>query len=104
MHLKNLELSSYDTFFFQSLVCLWMHTAAGVEAMISNGAACLSHLVSVNQNFFHVQVFFFPPDGPFMIYDLMWILGISAYREPYLFVTYFNSLDVIEILGHAALG
>ncbi|XP_041854300.1 citron Rho-interacting kinase isoform X6 [Melanotaenia boesemani] len=27
-----------------------------------------------------------------------------AYREPYLFVTYFNSLDVIEIQGHAALG
>jgi len=31
-------------------------------------------------------------------------LGTSAYREPYLFVTYFNSLDVIEIQGHAALG
>lgn len=30
--------------------------------------------------------------------------GIPAYREPYLFVTYFNSLDVIEIQGHAALG
>lgn len=29
---------------------------------------------------------------------------MSAYREPYLFVTYFNSLDVIEIQGHAALG
>uniref|UniRef100_A0A673C9V6 Citron rho-interacting serine/threonine kinase b n=1 Tax=Sphaeramia orbicularis TaxID=375764 RepID=A0A673C9V6_9TELE len=27
-----------------------------------------------------------------------------AYREPYLFVTYFNSLDVIEVQGHAALG
>uniref|UniRef100_A0A7N9AWA9 Citron rho-interacting serine/threonine kinase b n=1 Tax=Mastacembelus armatus TaxID=205130 RepID=A0A7N9AWA9_9TELE len=26
-----------------------------------------------------------------------------AYREPYLFVTYFNSLDVIEVQGHAAL-
>ncbi|KAK7933242.1 hypothetical protein WMY93_004138 [Mugilogobius chulae] len=26
-----------------------------------------------------------------------------AYREPYLFVTYFNSLDVIEIQGHASL-
>lgn len=32
------------------------------------------------------------------------MFGILAYREPYLFVTYFNSLDVIEILGHAALG
>uniref|UniRef100_A0A3Q3IFG4 Citron Rho-interacting kinase n=1 Tax=Monopterus albus TaxID=43700 RepID=A0A3Q3IFG4_MONAL len=29
---------------------------------------------------------------------------LFAYREPYLFVTYFNSLDVIEIQGHAALG
>ncbi|MEQ2183647.1 hypothetical protein GOODEAATRI_000209 [Goodea atripinnis] len=29
---------------------------------------------------------------------------LEAYREPYLFVTYFNSLDVIEIQGHAALG
>lgn len=29
---------------------------------------------------------------------------LPAYREPYLFVTYFNSLDVIEIQGHAALG
>ncbi|TTP43317.1 Citron Rho-interacting kinase [Bagarius yarrelli] len=27
-----------------------------------------------------------------------------AFREPYLFVTYFNSLDVIEIQGHATLG
>ncbi|KAF3696176.1 Citron Rho-interacting kinase [Channa argus] len=27
-----------------------------------------------------------------------------AYREPYLFVTYFNSLDVIEVQGHTALG
>ncbi|XP_072244647.1 citron Rho-interacting kinase isoform X2 [Leuresthes tenuis] len=27
-----------------------------------------------------------------------------AYREPYLFVTYFNSLDVIEVQGHATLG
>ncbi|XP_022526152.2 citron Rho-interacting kinase isoform X5 [Astyanax mexicanus] len=27
-----------------------------------------------------------------------------AFREPYLFVTYFNSLDVIELQGHAALG
>uniref|UniRef100_A0A3B4AQU0 Uncharacterized protein n=1 Tax=Periophthalmus magnuspinnatus TaxID=409849 RepID=A0A3B4AQU0_9GOBI len=27
-----------------------------------------------------------------------------AYREPYLFVTYFNSLDVIEIQGHSSLG
>ncbi|XP_076859570.1 LOW QUALITY PROTEIN: citron Rho-interacting kinase [Brachyhypopomus gauderio] len=27
-----------------------------------------------------------------------------AYREPYLFVSYFNSLDVIELQGHAALG
>ncbi|KTF87417.1 hypothetical protein cypCar_00026907, partial [Cyprinus carpio] len=29
---------------------------------------------------------------------------LDAFREPYLFVTYFNSLDVIEIQGHAALG
>lgn len=28
----------------------------------------------------------------------------AAYREPYLFVTYFNSLDVIEIQGHVSLG
>uniref|UniRef100_A0AAY4E515 Citron Rho-interacting kinase n=1 Tax=Denticeps clupeoides TaxID=299321 RepID=A0AAY4E515_9TELE len=27
-----------------------------------------------------------------------------SYREPYLFVTYFNSLDVIEIQSHSALG
>ncbi|KAJ8379503.1 hypothetical protein SKAU_G00002810 [Synaphobranchus kaupii] len=27
-----------------------------------------------------------------------------AFREPYLFVTYFNSLDVIEVQGHSALG
>uniref|UniRef100_A0A8C5BJP0 Citron rho-interacting serine/threonine kinase n=1 Tax=Gadus morhua TaxID=8049 RepID=A0A8C5BJP0_GADMO len=27
-----------------------------------------------------------------------------AYREPYLFVTYFNSLDVIEVQVHASLG
>ncbi|XP_075870417.1 citron Rho-interacting kinase isoform X11 [Nelusetta ayraudi] len=38
--------------------------------------------------------------------DIKWSrLPLSfAYREPYLFVTYFNSLDVIEILGHASLG
>lgn len=28
----------------------------------------------------------------------------AAYREPYLFITYFNSLDVIEIQGHVSLG
>ncbi|XP_046904002.1 citron rho-interacting kinase [Hypomesus transpacificus] len=27
-----------------------------------------------------------------------------AYREPFLFVTYFNSLDVMEVQGHASLG
>ncbi|XP_056130330.1 citron Rho-interacting kinase [Lampris incognitus] len=39
-------------------------------------------------------------------HDIKWSrLPLSfAYREPYLFVTYFNSLDVIEIQGHAALG
>ncbi|XP_068598486.1 citron rho-interacting kinase [Brachionichthys hirsutus] len=38
--------------------------------------------------------------------DIKWSrLPLSfAYREPYLFVTYFNSLDVIEVLGHSALG
>ncbi|XP_052418568.1 citron Rho-interacting kinase isoform X4 [Carassius gibelio] len=38
--------------------------------------------------------------------DLKWSrLPLTfAFREPYLFVTYFNSLDVIEIQGHAALG
>ncbi|KAJ8395640.1 hypothetical protein AAFF_G00031210 [Aldrovandia affinis] len=37
--------------------------------------------------------------------DIKWSrLPLSfAYREPYLFVTYFNSLDVIEIQGHGAL-
>uniref|UniRef100_A0A673X0U4 Citron Rho-interacting kinase n=1 Tax=Salmo trutta TaxID=8032 RepID=A0A673X0U4_SALTR len=38
--------------------------------------------------------------------DIKWSrLPLSfAYREPYLFVTYFNSLDVIEVQGHSALG
>uniref|UniRef100_A0A673J6C3 Citron Rho-interacting kinase-like n=1 Tax=Sinocyclocheilus rhinocerous TaxID=307959 RepID=A0A673J6C3_9TELE len=38
--------------------------------------------------------------------DLKWSrLPLTfAFREPYLFVTYFSSLDVIEIQGHAALG
>ncbi|XP_024283409.1 citron Rho-interacting kinase isoform X6 [Oncorhynchus tshawytscha] len=38
--------------------------------------------------------------------DIQWsCLPLSfAYREPYLFVTYFNSLDVIEVQGHSALG
>ncbi|XP_016090588.1 citron Rho-interacting kinase [Sinocyclocheilus grahami] len=38
--------------------------------------------------------------------DLKWSrLPLTfAFREPYLFVTYFNSLDVIEIQGHASLG
>uniref|UniRef100_A0A3Q0SHM4 Citron rho-interacting serine/threonine kinase n=1 Tax=Amphilophus citrinellus TaxID=61819 RepID=A0A3Q0SHM4_AMPCI len=36
--------------------------------------------------------------------DIKWSrLPLSfAYREPYLFVTYFNSLDVIEIQGHSS--
>lgn len=34
---------------------------------------------------------------------LLTCCGIAAYREPYLFVTYFNSLDVIEVQGHASL-
>ncbi|XP_068166167.1 citron Rho-interacting kinase [Antennarius striatus] len=38
--------------------------------------------------------------------DIKWSrLPLSfAYREPFLFVTYFNSLDVIEVQGHASLG
>ncbi|CAB1353973.1 unnamed protein product [Coregonus sp. 'balchen'] len=38
--------------------------------------------------------------------DIKWSrLPLSfSYREPYLFVTYFNSLDVIEVQGHSALG
>ncbi|XP_063067074.1 citron rho-interacting kinase isoform X3 [Engraulis encrasicolus] len=38
--------------------------------------------------------------------DIKWSrLPLSfAYREPYLFVTYFNSLDVIEVQSHCALG
>ncbi|XP_018097396.2 citron rho-interacting kinase isoform X3 [Xenopus laevis] len=38
--------------------------------------------------------------------DLKWsrIPLAFAYREPYLFVTHFNSLEVIEIQGRAALG
>ncbi|KTG07349.1 hypothetical protein cypCar_00026137, partial [Cyprinus carpio] len=38
--------------------------------------------------------------------DLKWSrLPLTfAFREPYLFVTNFNSLDVIEIQGHASLG
>uniref|UniRef100_H3D1L4 Citron rho-interacting serine/threonine kinase n=1 Tax=Tetraodon nigroviridis TaxID=99883 RepID=H3D1L4_TETNG len=39
--------------------------------------------------------------------DIKWSrlpLSFAAYREPYLFITYFNSLDVIEIQGHASLG
>ncbi|KAI4884125.1 hypothetical protein NFI96_019881 [Prochilodus magdalenae] len=38
--------------------------------------------------------------------DLKWSrLPLTfAFREPYLFVTFFNSLDVVELQGHAALG
>ncbi|XP_030621248.1 citron Rho-interacting kinase [Chanos chanos] len=38
--------------------------------------------------------------------DIKWSrLPLSfAFREPYLFVIYFNSLDIIELQGHAALG
>ncbi|XP_056887757.1 citron Rho-interacting kinase isoform X3 [Takifugu flavidus] len=38
--------------------------------------------------------------------DIKWSrLPLSfAYREPYLFITYFNSLDVIEVQGHVSLG
>ncbi|XP_064210250.1 citron rho-interacting kinase isoform X2 [Anguilla rostrata] len=38
--------------------------------------------------------------------DIKWSrLPLSfAFREPYLFVTYFNSLDVIEVQGHSTLG
>jgi citron Rho-interacting kinase len=30
--------------------------------------------------------------------------GLAAYREPYLFVTHFNSLEVIEIQARSSLG
>lgn len=30
--------------------------------------------------------------------------GHAAYREPYLFVTHFNSLEVIEIQARSSLG
>ncbi|XP_063049678.1 citron Rho-interacting kinase [Engraulis encrasicolus] len=38
--------------------------------------------------------------------DLKWTRAplAFAFREPYLFVTYFNSLDVMEILSHSPLG
>ncbi|KAI5630426.1 citron Rho-interacting kinase-like isoform X11, partial [Silurus asotus] len=32
-----------------------------------------------------------------------YLLCFHAFRDPYLFVTYFNSLDVIELQGHGAL-
>ena len=32
--------------FSQSSVCLWTHTAAGVEVRTSSGVDCLFHLVS----------------------------------------------------------
>ncbi|XP_031426731.1 citron Rho-interacting kinase [Clupea harengus] len=38
--------------------------------------------------------------------DLKWSRAplAFAFREPYLFVTYFNSLDVMEVLSHSPLG
>ncbi|KAL2092757.1 hypothetical protein ACEWY4_012555 [Coilia grayii] len=38
--------------------------------------------------------------------DLKWTRAplAFAFREPYLFVTYFNSLDVMEVLSHSPLG
>lgn len=80
-------------------MCLWTRTAAGVELMISNGAACLCRLVSGNQNFFNIHF-----KMCCVLFSAHCLIHVSAYREPYLFVTYFNSLDVIEIQGHAALG
>lgn len=37
-------------------------------------------------------------------YELIQLSSAAAYREPYLFITYFNSLDVIEVQGHVSLG
>lgn len=55
-----------ETFFLQSLVCLLTHTAAGVEVMISNGAVCLSRLVSIN-----LQLDFQIKKNEWSIYEIM---------------------------------
>lgn len=70
--------------------------AAGAELTTLNGAVYLFRLVSR-----HLKTFSFLLREIDLGYKMS---GISAYREPYLFVTYFNSLDVIEILGHSSLG
>lgn len=52
---------------------------------------CLTFFIELYVHILRMKYFFFS-------------FCAAAYREPYLFVTYFNSLDVIEILGHASLG
>lgn len=44
------------------------------------------------------------PFNSMLVFYCLNPLCSPAFREPYLFVTYFNSLDVIELQGHAALG
>lgn len=93
----------------QSLECLWTRMAAGVEATISNGVDCLcpsvSQCVAVcphphqQLSINSLEVVSSDISGPVFIF-----LCTAAYREPYLFVTYFNSLDVIEVQSHSALG
>lgn len=64
----------------------------------SSGAACLCPLVSTCR-IGHMQL----SASHFDVFDFI-SFCVTAYREPYLFVTYFNSLDVIEVQGHASLG
>lgn len=86
-----------------------MRTAAGVAVTISNGVDCLCHSVSHHLTvcpYSHQQLSIysmeiFPSD---ISNPVLTFLHTVAYREPYLFVTYFNSLDVIEVQSHSALG
>lgn len=64
----------------------------------SSGAACLCPLVNTRR-IGRTQ----PSASHFDVFEFM-SFCVTAYREPYVFVTYFNSLDVIEVQGHASLG
>lgn len=77
----------------------------GVALRTLSGAACLCPLVNTLWDSCNAVIECRPAASSSAIWIMMSSLSSgAAYREPYLFVTYFNSLDVIEVQGHASLG
>ncbi|KAG2470873.1 CTRO kinase, partial [Polypterus senegalus] len=70
------------------------------EFLDKNDATLTSAIFAASSHSFPIAIMQVNPSGQKEEY----LLCFHAYREPYLFVTHFSSLEVIEIQGRTALG